>query len=51
MNFSGFFANANPLHVEDARDAPEKAIFVDRVHLTDRGYATVSEILALEIAN
>lgn len=50
MNFSGFFANANPLHVEDARDAPEQAIFVDRVHLTDRGYATVSEILAVEIA-
>ena len=50
MHFSGFFASADPLHVEDAREAPEKAIFVDRVHLTDRGYAIVSEILAAEIA-
>jgi lysophospholipase L1-like esterase len=50
IDLSRTFASANPLLFEDARETPEKAIFADRVHLTDKGYAAVSEILAAEIA-
>lgn len=46
VDLSRVFAGASPLHIDEVPDNPQKAIFTDRVHLTDRGFQLVAKLLA-----
>jgi hypothetical protein len=49
IDMSRSFAGIVPLRVEETPDSPNRAIFADKVHLTDNGYASVAALVASAI--
>jgi len=49
LDLSRMFDGTEPLYVNETPKNPNKAIFADKVHLTDHGYALVAERLNLVI--
>ncbi len=45
LDFSETFKAAVPLQASETPEDPNRAVFVDKVHLTDRGYARIAELL------